>query len=29
MSISSGGNVDVSGDMTIGGNLDVTGTVSF
>ena len=29
MSISSGGNVDVSGNMTIGGNLDVTGTVSF
>ena len=29
MSISSGGNVDVTGNMTIGGNLDVTGTVSF
>ena len=29
MSISSGGNVDVSGNMTVGGNLDVTGTVSF
>ena len=29
MSISSGGNVDVTGNMTVGGNLDVTGTVSF
>ena len=29
MSLSSGGNVDVTGNMTIGGNLDVTGTVSF
>jgi len=29
MSISSGGNLDVTGNMTIGGNLDVTGTVSF
>jgi hypothetical protein len=29
MSLSSAGNLDVTGDMTIGGNLDVTGTVSF
>ena len=29
MSLSSGGNLDVTGDMTIGGSLDVTGTVSF
>ena len=29
MSISSGGNVAVSGNMTVGGDLDVTGTVSF
>ena len=29
MSISSGGNVAVTGNMTVGGDLDVTGTVSF
>ena len=29
MTLSSGGNLDVTGNMTIGGNLDVTGTVSF
>ena len=29
MSLSSGGNLDVTGNMTMGGNLDVTGTVSF
>jgi hypothetical protein len=29
MSLSSAGNLDVTGNMTIGGNLDVTGTVSF
>ncbi len=29
MSLSSGGNLTVTGDVAIGGNLDVTGTVSF